>query len=236
MNTPGRWRVSGTFKAVLSAIGWLSIIATTGLLDGNPSWQALEMFTTQSNILAAACFTVASARLLTGRDDARPPFAPAWKGIATMGVAVTFLVAWLVLRMGVSFDSFAGASLLGLHFAVPLLAVADWLIFDPSGLLGWRDPLIWLAAPMAYLVEFAVVLAAGGSLGAGGAIGTDGPGDAASRAPYPFLDVDALGLGAVTLNVLALAAAIVALGYVAVALDRATHVWRKSRRGAWPPS
>ncbi|WP_051224234.1 Pr6Pr family membrane protein [Pseudoclavibacter soli] len=234
---------SAVYKSLLSLIGWVSIIATTGLLDGRASWSALEMFTTQSNILCTLYFTVATVRLWAGRDAVGQPFAPVVKGIATMAVTITFLVAWLVLHMSVSFGSAADASLLGLHVVVPLMAVADWVLFDAPGRLRWRDALLWLIAPMLYLVEFAVVLAAGGSLGGGAGIAPDGAGAGAagaagaaggmartSRAPYPFLDVDSLGVGQVVLNVAALAAGIVVLGLAAIALDR----WR-GRRAAGSP-
>ncbi len=93
------WRVSAAYKTVLSVIGWVSIVAMLGVFDGHPSWTALEMFTTQSNILATSYFTVAAARIWAGQDRSGTPFAPAWKGIATMSVTIPFLVAWLVLRM-----------------------------------------------------------------------------------------------------------------------------------------
>lgn len=66
-------------------IGWASIVATTGLIDGRPSWSALEMFTTQSNILRALYFTVAAVRLWAGRDQSGVPFAPVCKGVVTRG-------------------------------------------------------------------------------------------------------------------------------------------------------
>lgn len=220
---PGHWRLSASFKSLLCLIGWVSIVATTGVLDGRASWGALEMFTTQSNIACTLYFTVAAVRLWSGADrpeDGRPgrPFAPVVKGIVTMAVTVTFLVAWLVLRMGVTFESASSASLLGLHVVVPLMALVDCLLFDEPGHLRWRDAWVWLTAPLLYLLEFVVVLAAGGSLGEGGA----GPGGAGhvSRAPYPFLDIDSLGVGQVALNVVALAAGVLLLGLAAVVVDR----------------
>lgn len=224
-------RVSAAYKTLLSLFGWVSIVATTGFFDGRVSWSSLEMFTTQSNILCALYFTVAAVRLWLGHDRTSIPFAPAWKGIATMAVTITFLVAWLVLHMPISFESAAGASLLGLHVVVPLMAIVDWFIFDPVGRLSWRDPLIWLIAPAAYLVEFVVVIASGGSLGGGtGAVGEMAGGGfgQASRAPYPFLDFDSLGVPAVVLNVSALAVGVVAIGFAAVAIDH----WRGRRTDA----
>lgn len=154
-------------------------------------------------------------------------------------MTLTLLVAWLVLHMSVGFDSAASASLLGLHVVVPLMAIADWLMFDAPGGLRWRDPWLWLAAPLGYLAEFVIVLALGGSLGAGagamgavpdteGSVGGGGTGGSvqASRAPYPFLDVDSLGVGTVALNVAALAAAAVVLR---VRRGRAGSVARSAR-------
>lgn len=211
------WRASAAYKAVLIAIGWVSVVATTGVFDGQFSLAPLGMFTTQSNLLCVAYFTVAAVRLWLGHDRDSRPFAPAWKGIATMAVAVTLLVAWLILRMSVTFESAASASLLGLHVLVPLMAIGDGLLFDRPGLLRWRDPWLWLIAPVVYLGEFVVVTAAGGQLGGGTAAG---PGGGTSRAPYPFLDVETLGVGGVALNAAMIAAAVLAVGCVVVLVDR----------------
>ena len=56
-------RAATVYRTILAVVGWTSIAATCGLLDARPSWQALEMFTTQSNILCAAYFTLAAARM-----------------------------------------------------------------------------------------------------------------------------------------------------------------------------
>ncbi len=203
-------------KLVISAVGWISIVATTGAFDGAFSWVALGMFTTQSNILCAVYFTIATGRLLAGKDRTGRPFAPVFKGIATMSVVVTFLVAWLILHMAVSFESAAGASLLGLHILVPLMAVADTVLFDARGQLRWRDAFYGLTAPLLYLAEFVIVTAFGGQLGAGMA----GPGASTSSAPYPFLDVATLGVAGVSASVLAIAVGVLLCGIVGVALDR----------------
>ncbi|MCH4249620.1 MAG: Pr6Pr family membrane protein [Microbacteriaceae bacterium] len=168
------------------------------------------MFTTQSNLLCAGYFTVAALRLWMGRDRGGRAFAPALKGMATMGVTVTLLVAWLILGMSIGFSSASAASLLGLHVLVPILAVADWPLFSSAGSARWKDPWLWVLAPVGYLAEFVLVLVSGGSLGAGHG----------SRAPYPFLDVDALGVGGVTRNVIAMAIGVILLGYLAVVADK----------------
>lgn len=185
------------------------------------------MFTTQSNILCVVYFTVAALRLWAGHDRTGKIFAPVLKGIATMGVTVTLLVAWLILRMPIGFSSAASASLLGLHVLVPLLAIADWPLFSSAGSTHWRDPWLWLLAPVGYVVEFALVLLSGGSLGAGAGAGAGH----VSRAPYPFLDVDALGVVGVARNVIAIAIGIILLGYLAVAVDKmAAFVVRRRER------
>lgn len=89
-----------------------------------------------------------------------------------------------------------------LHRLNPLLAAAYWLLFVPKGRLSWRDPILWMAYPLAYL---AYALARGGSDG---------------RYPYPFIDVPANGWPTVIGT-----CAVIALGFVAaseglVLLDR----------------
>ena len=120
-------------------------------------------------------------------------------------------------RGPVGWETAAHAAVPGVEVRIPRRAIAYPSRFEAAGGLQLRDPWIWLSAPLAYLFEFVIVLASGGSLGAGGA--ATGPGGHASRAPYPFLDVDSLGIPHVALNVTLLAAAILLLGYLAVLAD-----------------
>ncbi len=87
------------------------------------------------------------------------------------------------------------------HYITPLMALADWLLFDPKGRYRWFHPFAWLSLPLAYQL-FAVIRAPF----------ITAPTPSGSRYPYLFIDIDALGWG-VVLWPLGMAAGLVALGY-----------------------
>lgn len=133
-------------------------------------------FTIQSNVL------VAITTVLLARDPGRD--GPAFRALrlaSTVGITVTGLVHFFLLRPLLDLD---GADWLAdklLHVAVPLLAVAGWARFGPrprvdaraiAWAFGW--PIAWLAVTLT--VEAAT-----------------------SWVPYPFLDFREEGWGHVAL-------------------------------------
>ncbi|UOV06174.1 Pr6Pr family membrane protein [Pseudoxanthomonas sp. F37] len=90
----------------------------------------------------------------------------------------------------------------GLHYAVPLVYGAWWLVCTPHGTLRWRDVAGWLLFPLGYVVW---VFLRGAWVG---------------EYPYPFIDVRQLGWARVGVNALGVMGIFVALGWVVVGLDR----------------
>jgi hypothetical protein len=122
-------------------------------------------FTVESNVL------VLVSTALLARD---PEYdAPRWRVLRTaavLGIAVTGLVHWFLLRPLLHLH---GADLVAdrlLHLAVPLLAVVGWLAFGPRPRMSRESGPAATVWPLAWLV---VVLAQGGATG---------------WYPYPFLD------------------------------------------------
>ncbi|MDR1237239.1 MAG: Pr6Pr family membrane protein [Propionibacteriaceae bacterium] len=145
---------------------------------------------------------------------------PLGTGAVTVCIALTFLVFHFVLRpsmfsMGEYSTSVANALA---HYAVPLMAIADWLAFDPKGQMKKLDPVKWLLIPAAYLA-FALVRAQFGIYA-----GSD------SRYPYFFIDIDQYGGPQVVVNCLAIAAAYTLLGYAVYALDWTMSVLARNLR------
>ena len=92
-----------------------------------------------------------------------------------------------------------------LHLVVPLLAMTDWLLVGRGqAQVRWWQPLVWLAYPAAYLALALAVL-----------------NNAGRRAPYYFLDPDAIGTATVVANVCVLAGGALALGYTLLVINRA---------------
>ena len=87
------------------------------------------------------------------------------------------------------------------------LSAALWLIFRKEDDSTRFSPILWIIAPLVYFV-YAVIAAQTGNVMQGG-----------SRYPYPFIDIDQLGIFTVAVTVMALLAGFIVLGYVFYAID-----------------
>ncbi|MBG0827515.1 Pr6Pr family membrane protein [Planomonospora sp. ID67723] len=196
---------TNAYRIVLVAVGLAGLVCTW--------WPASDplgppvYFTVQSNIMLVAYYLwllwrgVPSALL---------------KGAVTLFISITGLVFHFVLMHGASplgmlpdgrGDDVLDMGNLLLHYVTPIMAVADWLVFDRALRPSWTVPLAWLAYPGLYLV---FALARGTLLDPG----------TERRYPYPFLDVDELGYDGVALQAVVLTTFFAVLGYGLVALHR----------------
>lgn len=162
-------------------------------------------FTILSNVLVAlACAGAALRR--PGR------LGSAWlRGLAALCIGVTGCVYATVLVGLVAMDGLQWWVDRTLHYALPLLYVAWWLLGTPHGTLGWRDVGRWLLFPLGYLAWIALRVTL-----------------IERWFPYPFLDVDALGTAAVLRNALLVAVAFSLGGAALLSADR----WLGRRRAA----
>ena len=161
-------------------------------------------FTVLSNVLVV----VVEARCARGLPDSR-----AWRVVrldALVGIAVTGLVHFVLLRPLLDLH---GASYVAdrlLHVVVPVLTVALWLVLGPRRMAGRSDVGWSLAFPGLWL------------------LGTLAHGAVTGWYPYPFVDVGRHGWGSVLLASLGIAVLFAALGWAAVLADPRLPV----RRGA----
>lgn len=147
-------------------------------------------FTIQSNIL------VALATTLLARDPSRGSAAfRALRLAATVGITVTGLVHYFLLRPLLDLAGADWAADKLLHMVVPVLAVIGWFAFGPRPRVDGRAIAVAFAWPIAWLV---VTLAVAG---------------ATRWVPYPFLDFRVEGwthVAVVCLGITALFAALIA--------------------------
>lgn len=212
--------ISIIYKAVLCIIGTFSLIATTGVIDGNLNLNIFCMFTTLSNLLCVIYFILDIVYLIRNYNKKTlVEWFPLLKGITTMAITLTFIVAHFVLRMSFSFDSFYDMSFLGLHYIVPTMTILDWILFDKKGFIKVYSPIIWTIAPAAYMI----VAYNSAVLGNGIGVSPD------SKYPYYFMDVDKLGIHAVVINTLIIAVIYFAIGYIYYFIDRLMIRKRKKR-------
>ena len=104
--------------------------------------------------------------------------------------------------------------LVALHYAVPIMALLDWLLFDRKGQMPVWGPFAWLSLVLVYL---AVTMIAVGVFGV-----YMGGGTTADLTPYPytFLDPAISGAGGVAGFCAGMFAAFLALGYLLLGADR----------------
>lgn len=183
--TPARARA---LHLVVAVVAWAALLlqlvlvlkGTVILVDVTPPglgariYRYFAYFTIQSNILVAVSSTVLA------RDPALDR--PAWRLVrlaGLVGIAVTGLVHFFLLRPLLHLD---GADWLAdklLHMVVPALAVAAWAWVGPRPRVTWREAAYALVWPIAWLVWTLVI------------------GQVDGWVPYPFLDPDEDGWGAV---------------------------------------
>ncbi|MFI6819883.1 Pr6Pr family membrane protein [Micromonospora sp. NPDC050187] len=198
----------GPAAVVLRLLVVLSVLAGIVLTAAGPATVTglLPYFTIQSNLAVGLLAGYAVARAWRGRPD--PP--SALRGAVTLYITITGVVYHLVLANSASPFAMAQpdrslADATGnqfLHTVVPLLAVADWALFDRRGRLRPRYATWWLAFPLAYLA-FALVRGA-----------------LVDSYPYPFVDAGQLGYAGVTVSAVGFAVAFWLLGLAFVGVDR----------------
>ena len=95
------------------------------------------------------------------------------------------------------------------HYAVPTLAIMDWLFFAQKGLFSFYSPFIWSAIFLAYYFFLLIRARYGKALEY-----------TQSRYPYYFINADLLGVKRTAKNLCFLSLAIIALGYGITLFDR----------------
>jgi hypothetical protein len=192
---------SGTGPAILRLVLRIGIITAvlTAVVAVEISsrsgvmWRLIT-FTYQANVLAAAYYLWT---LVSPRADARVGL----RGAVVLYVVIAGVI-WNLLLTGHSMG-YTTANVL-LHVVVPVLALSDWLLIGRGrGRVRWWHPLAWLAYPASYVVLAVGVL-----------------NQAGRRAPYYFLDPGSVGVSTVLLNVCVLGGAVIAVGYVLLAVNR----------------
>lgn len=200
-----RWTAGRAAAAAIAALVWLALVLQApitiagvraeggDLLAG--LWRYFGFFTILTNAFVAVVMT---RRAMGGRPSASLVSA------ATLAILfVGFVYHLLLARQWTDLTPLQWGVDRLLHYVAPAATFAYWLAFVPKTALTWRDPLLWLIFPMAYL---AYALARGA---------VDG------WYPYGFIDAGQRGYLAVAQTALGFAAALLLSGLAAVALSKA---------------
>ena len=145
------------------------------------------------------------------RNDSYVGFSPVLKFVGMLSILLTFFVFNITLMPTRAIEQNLSAGSLLCHQVLPVLYVADWVVFYRRGQVRAIYPLIGALVPIAY-VTFIFVRAAA----------LDFVGD--ELYPYFFLDLGKLGVGGVAAWVAILTVAFMVVGYAIYGLDQlVTH-------------
>lgn len=191
----------------LSAV--VTEIATLVERDRFVAGQFFSYFTIQSNLVGIVAMLGAA---LIGPGAARRS-AVLFRGAATLYLAITGVVFSLLLAgiEGAEFTAVAWDNVV-LHYLMPIVIVADWVIDSPRVRIPFRQGVIWLVYPLAY-VAFCLIRGA-----------SDG------WYPYPFLDPDLRGYSAVIESSIGIALLAAALVFVLVSCTGPAPLGRRLTR------
>lgn len=201
---------SRRFAMLVAAVSFSALVLQYTLLIGltldtiGPAFATVRFFsyfTILSNLLVTC--VASSAAFGTDGRWARWFARPGVRGGVAVYIAVTGAVYFLILRHLWQPQGAQWWADSGLHYATPVLYLAWWGVCVPHGRLGWDVVPLWLQFPLGYLLwSFA-------------------RGAVVHEYPYPFIDVDRLGLVVVLLNSVGVLLLMVAVSALLVLLDRA---------------
>jgi hypothetical protein len=197
-------KLATIFRLLLVGIclyGLIAIFSAGGVMNQD-MW---VYYTNDSNIVVLGFFAWLLIYTWRHRGGELPAWYPSAKGAVVLCIVLTFLVYHFVLSPtlfsmeGGRAFAFSPTNVI-LHYVVPLMTLADWLLFDKKGGFQKLAPIVWLSIPLAYFI-FSLVRAQFATFRTG------------SHYPYFFIDVDVYGVGQVAINVLVIAVGLIILGY-----------------------
>jgi hypothetical protein len=188
------------FSLVLQIAISIPAFLKTGRSIAGTLVQLFSFFTILTNLLAAVCLAVL---LVTPKVRLAKYFLQShvFSAIA-LYITIVGLVYNLVLRSLWHPEGLFKLADELLHTVNPLLFVAYWLAYVPKANLKWGQAFKWLWVPFIYSVYIFI------------------RGALSHLYPYPFLNVDELGVMQVVINCLVMLAAFLVIGFLFIWINR----------------
>ena len=177
---------------------FIGILLQCGLGSSSFSFRTFRMFTTLSNLAVLIYFLF---DLFIPRNNLMRKM----KFTITLCIMLTGLVAAILLRG--MFDSMTYMQRIGiflLHDVTPICTVLDYFVFDEKGYTTKDMPLIAADFPLLYVTYIFIT--------ASSYTGSD-------KYPYPFININQIGLPMVCINIILLAIIFIGVGYLIIFMD-----------------
>lgn len=204
-------------QSVYAALALTACAGSMGLYDMLFVDDFYIYFTNLSNYLCASIMIAELIQTARKKTDGYVTIAPRLRVISMLGLMLTFLVFNILLAN----DPGRAPALnykvecILLHIVLPVMYVADWVMFYEHGRVNWKVPLQSALLPLVYLLYIflrAVLLQFGSGT-------MDNAGAGTTVYPYFFLDPGQMGMGGVFIWVFAMAAGFIVLGYLVMIVD-----------------
>lgn len=208
------------FQTIYCTLGFVGIIASLGIFDDITMirWDFYVHFTNLSNYLCIGIMFAELVQTIKKKEDEYVTVMPALKFVGMLGILLTFLVFNILLAGAEGRDPQANWRIGSLcaHVVLPIMYVADWVMFYEHKKCKWYYPILSIAFPLTY-VTFIFIQAAIMKFDTSILIpGTTTP----LIYPYFFVNLETQGVGGVIKWVLILLVGFVALGYLLLGVDR----------------
>ena len=206
------------FQSFYCALALVACAGSVGLYQMKFTGDFYIYFTNISNYLCAFVMLAELVQTARKTGDSHVTVFPRLHFVSMLGMVLTFIVFNALLANDPNRDpalNYAVECIL-CHIVLPVMYVADWVIFYPHGNVTWKLPLLSALFPLSYLgYVFAHAALWGFDNSVMNYAGTD-----PIIYPYFFLNPDRVGAGGIALWSAALLAAFVAGGYLFMLIDR----------------
>ena len=208
------------FQTIYCTLGLVGFVACLGIFDNVNviRWDFYVHFTNISNFLCIGVMLASLIQTARKKEDSYVTAVPMLKFIGMLGILLTFLVFNIMLAGAADRDPQANWRIgsLVFHVVLPIMYIADWVLFRERKTCKWYYPIASIGFPVAYVIFLfiqAVILKFDSSI----LIPTT---STPLIYPYFFVNLDTLGVPGVLMWIGILSAAVVAVGFAFFGLDR----------------
>ena len=208
------------FQTIYCTLGLVGIVAGFGIFDNINMlrWDFYVHFTNISNLLCIGVMFASLIQTAKKKENSYVTAAPMLKFIGMLGILLTFLVFNIMLAGAEGRDPQANWRIgsLCFHVVLPIMYIADWILFRERRTVKWYYPIASIGFPLAYVIFLfvqAVILKFNTTI----LIPTT---DTPLIYPYFFVNLDKLGVNGVLMWIGILAAAFAAVGFIFLIIDK----------------
>lgn len=208
------------YQTIYCTLGFVGTIASLGIFDDISMirWDFYVHFTNLSNFLCIGVMLAALIQTAKKKEDSYVTVAPVLKFVGMLGILLTFLVFNILLAGAEGRDPQLNWRIgsLTFHVVLPIMYLADWILFYERKKCKWFYPIASMGFPLAYVV-FILIQAAILKFDTSILIpGTTTP----LIYPYFFVNIETQGVAGVIKWILILLVAFAAIGYMFFGLDK----------------